>query len=89
MMAMSSPRYSLHDLVLLQEICLEQELRYEQRAALARGRDDPAQAEHELKRKQRFSRLKLQMYAYLHRLDGQFSQPDAARRQALPERHAA
>ena len=86
---MNSPRYSLHDLVLLQEICLEQELRYEQRAALARERDDPGQAENELKRKQRFSRLKLQMYAYLHGLDERHSQPDATRRQALPERHAA
>ena len=43
---MNPPRYSLQDLVLLQELCLEQELRYEQRAAEARGRDDPAQAAH-------------------------------------------
>jgi hypothetical protein len=59
---------SLQDLVVIQEICLERELSYERRAAEAIERNDLDQAEREMKRKQRFSRLKLEMYAYLHGL---------------------
>lgn len=56
---------------------------FEQRAAQARERDDEAQANYELARKQRFSKLKLQMYSYLHGLE---SSPDRSGKRDATQR---
>ena len=49
---------TIGDLVLLQEMCLERELRCEQRAAEAEERGDRARAEHERRLKERLTQAK-------------------------------
>jgi hypothetical protein len=57
------------DLVLLQEMCLERELRCEQRAAEAAERGDWAQADYERRLKDRFSLIKNRFWHHLQGRD--------------------
>ena len=55
----------IRDLVLLHDMCLERELRCDQRAAEAVERGDLAQADYERRLKQRFSATKTRFWDYV------------------------
>ena len=62
---MKSSPLLIRDLVLLHDMCLERELRCDQRAAEAEGRGDLAQADYERRLKERFSATKTRFWDYV------------------------
>lgn len=82
---------SIRDLVLLQDICLERELRCDQRAAEAEERGDLAQADYERRLKERFTEVKSRFWGHVLRRSPQAgtTRGDAAARQADEPRERA
>lgn len=78
--------FSMSDLVLLQDMCLERELRCDQRAAEAEERGDRAQADYERRLKERFKEVKRRFWSHVleHPATGQASNDARSARPAVP-----
>ena len=65
MPVMNKPVLLIRDLVLLQDMCLERELRCEQRALQAERKGDWTQADYQRRLQQRFSQVKQKFWDHL------------------------